>query len=207
MIDLTPLDVRKKSGDFKKAMRGYEIQAVDSFLELVADRLEDLVKENLTLRERATVLQAQVELQIGREKAVQDALVTAQSLRDEIKDQARREAEMIRREAEAEGRRIVEQSAREVEDRRGALDQLERRRDLFLTALRRFLARELDVVSLEQSGGVPEDQTIELELQGGSRAGSMLGDPTRRGPTGEGELWLGVADEPAPPAADSERAG
>ena len=53
MIELTPLDVRKKRGDFAKALRGYEAQEVDVFLELVAERMEALVKENLQLRERS----------------------------------------------------------------------------------------------------------------------------------------------------------
>ena len=44
MIDMTPLDVRNKRGDFKKIMRGYDPQEVDIFLELVAERLEALVQ-------------------------------------------------------------------------------------------------------------------------------------------------------------------
>ena len=49
MIDLTPLDVRNKRGDFKRLMRGYDPQEVDVFLEMTADRLEVLVRENLQL--------------------------------------------------------------------------------------------------------------------------------------------------------------
>ena len=52
MIDLTPLDVRKKRGDFGKALRGYDAEEVDAFLELVSERMEELVKENLQLSER-----------------------------------------------------------------------------------------------------------------------------------------------------------
>ena len=73
MIDLTPLDVRKKRGDFAKGVRGYSVPEVDSFLELVAERLEELVKENLTLRERADRLAEQVTAQTGRERAVHEA--------------------------------------------------------------------------------------------------------------------------------------
>ena len=41
MIDLTPLDVRNKRGDFKKKLGGgYDPAEVDVFLELAADRLE-----------------------------------------------------------------------------------------------------------------------------------------------------------------------
>ena len=60
MIDLTPLDVRNKRGDFTKIMRGYQPDAVDHFLELVAERLEALIRENLKLRERTMSLQDQV---------------------------------------------------------------------------------------------------------------------------------------------------
>ena len=46
MIDLTPLDVRKKKGDFRRGLRGYEPQQVDDFLDVVADRLDALVREH-----------------------------------------------------------------------------------------------------------------------------------------------------------------
>ena len=59
MIDLTPLDVRNKRADFKKLLRGYDPQEVDVFLEVVAERLEELVRENLTLKERTQLLQEQ----------------------------------------------------------------------------------------------------------------------------------------------------
>ena len=59
MIDLTPLDVRNKRGDFKKLMRGYDPQEVDVFLEIAAERLEELVRENIVLRERSESLERQ----------------------------------------------------------------------------------------------------------------------------------------------------
>ena len=77
MIDLTPLDVRKKHEDFKRIMRGFDPQEVQVFLEMVAERMEELVRENIQLRERSEALQQQVDSQTGREQAVQDALVMA----------------------------------------------------------------------------------------------------------------------------------
>ena len=71
MIDLTPLDVRNKRGDFKKLMRGYDPQEVDVFLEIAAERLEELVRENIVLRERSESLERQVGAQTGREQAIQ----------------------------------------------------------------------------------------------------------------------------------------
>jgi DivIVA domain-containing protein len=40
MIDLTPLEVRQKKGDFRRAVRGYDPELVNDFLDLVADRRE-----------------------------------------------------------------------------------------------------------------------------------------------------------------------
>ena len=95
MIDLTPLDVRNKRGDFKKLMRGYDPQEVDVFLEIAAERLEELVRENIVLRERSESLERQVGAQTGREQAIQEALVTAQELRADIHSQAQREADHL----------------------------------------------------------------------------------------------------------------
>jgi cell division initiation protein len=81
---------------------------------------------------------------------VQDALVTAQSLRGQINEQARREAEMSVREAEMEAARIMADAERRLEERKGALDELERKRARFLKAMRRLLERELDMVSVEE---------------------------------------------------------
>jgi DivIVA domain-containing protein len=223
MIDITPLDVRKKRGDFRKAMRGYDPLEVDAFLELVSDRMEELVKEVLMLRERTGLLQAQVDAQVGREKAVQDALVTAQSLRDQINEQARREAEMVtdqarreveiaRREAEVEAGKILADAGRQLEERRSALDELERKRARFLKALRRLLERELDMVVVEEGRTPLDDAPVDLELSGGHRRQEA---PTRSSHTSDdrgggalkGDLWLGLGEDPSAAPPDEERAG
>lgn len=175
MIDLTPLDVRNKRGDFKKLMRGYDPQEVDVFLELVAERLEALVRENIQLRDRTSTLQEQVEAQAGREQAVQDALVTAQELRKDIRDQSQREADHIMREAESEARRMVAEAEAEVRSRlrdverqldrsRDSLQELERRRKRFLKEFRGLLQRELDVVQVEEERRPLDDRTVDLDL-------------------------------------------
>jgi len=167
MIDLTPLDVRNKRGDFKRVLRGYDPQEVDVFLELVAERLESVVREKLRLQERSQTLEQQVSSQSGRERAVQEALVTAQELRSDIRTQAQREAELILEEARAAGRRITADAERKVETLNDALSELERRRNRFLKAFRQLLERELDVVEVEAERAPLEDQAIEMELGGG----------------------------------------
>ncbi|MEE2669884.1 MAG: DivIVA domain-containing protein [Gemmatimonadota bacterium] len=171
MIDLTPLDVRKKRGDFAKTLRGYDVSEVDSFLELVAERMEVLVKENLKLQERSDRLGEQVDAQEGRENAIQDALVTAQELRRDVETQAQREAELMVREARGQIDEMVKEAGKVLVERRTGLEELERQREQFLKAFRTLLEREMDTVELEFSREPIEDITLDITV------GSMGLDP------------------------------
>lgn len=164
MIDLTPLDVRNKRGDFAKALRGYDPNEVDTFLELVGERLEVLVKENLQLKERAERLAEQVTAQEGREKAVQEALVTAQALREDVKQQAEREAGLVQREAQAAIDRAVAEAERMIEERKLSLAEIERARIKFLKAFRSLLERELDAIEVEEARAPLADLSVEIDL-------------------------------------------
>ncbi len=164
MIDLTPLDVRKKRGDFRRILRGYDPEEVDAFLELVAERLEALVKENLSLGERVARLDERVRAQEGKENAVQEALVTAQALREEIRNQAAREAELLKREAEATIRERIQEVEEGLRERHRMLEELERQRQKFLRSFRTFLERELDMIEVEESRRPLEDVTLDLDL-------------------------------------------
>ena len=168
MIDLTPLDVRKKRGDFGKGLRGYDAQEVDAFLELVAERMEVLVKENLAFKESIERLGEKVVAQEGREQAVQDALVTAQELRQDVKKQASREAKVLEREARLRIEAMIGESEKLLTEHSTVLKELERHRDRFLKAFRTFLERELDTVEVELGRAPPENVTLDFELGKGA---------------------------------------
>lgn len=202
MIDLTPLDVRKKAGDFTKSLRGYDPQQVESFLELAAERLEELVKENLTLKERVERLAEQVEAQSGREKAVNDALVTAQQLREEISASAEREADALRAEAKVQAdrirsaaedraRRLVADAEDRLSDLRQASRELTRRRARFLANFRQLLERELDVVEMQEADTVEEYMVVGL----GAELSGTLADEARPAATEDGEQTARPSDD------------
>src|SRR5918993_2661049 len=112
MIDesfhLTPLDVRRY--EFGTAMRGYDKARVDQFREQVADQLENLTRKNQDLEAKARSFHEQLRAFRERDKALNDALVTAQQLRGDIRLQAEREAALILREAKNQAERIVDDS-------------------------------------------------------------------------------------------------
>jgi len=182
MIDLTPLDVRKKKGDFRRVVRGYDPGQVDDFLDLIAERLEELVRRNMELTERSTQLERHVAENREREKALTEALVTAQEFREDLQRQAAREAELLRREAEAEAERIRNAAVQEREGYAAELRRLRARREQFLRSYRAFLERELAEIAVA---------TGALELESGDEEA----DPARRG---------AAAREPTPVAGEEK---
>lgn len=156
MIDLTPLEVRKKKGDFKKTLRGYDPALVDDFLDVVADRLDQLVRENIAMTERITRAEHQVSDNRERERALTDALVTAQEMREEVRQQTAREAELTRRTAEQEAMQIRADAMQAREREEEVLRRLRARQQQLLQSYRTFLAREM--AELQVIG-----ETLEIE--------------------------------------------
>lgn len=137
---LTPLDVRKT--EFKKGMRGYDPLSVEDFRSRVADEFERIVREKIALEERLKHLEVQLTEYRQRDKAMNDALVSAQQLRAETKEQAEREAQMLIREAEADAERRLERARRELERLEASGQDLARRHHAYLSSLRALVDRQ-----------------------------------------------------------------
>ena len=93
IFHLTPVDVRRY--EFGTQMRGYEKARVDQFREQVADELERLTRSNQDLEAKARGFHEQLRAFRERDKALNEALISAQQMRHDTKEQAEREAGLI----------------------------------------------------------------------------------------------------------------
>ena len=80
---ITPMDIRQQQFSIKM-FRGFAVQEVDAFLDDVAEDYEALLKENALLKEELQALEERTRGLEGREKILQDTLVTTQRLTEEI---------------------------------------------------------------------------------------------------------------------------
>jgi DivIVA domain-containing protein len=145
---LTPLDIRRF--DFGSALRGYDRARVDQFREQVAAEVERLTKQVQSLEARAQGFHEQLRAFRERDKAINEALISAQQLRAETREQSEREAQLILREARAEGERLVAQSRSEASKLEAELDGLQRQRRSYLLQMRGMIERQLaDVEAAE----------------------------------------------------------
>lgn len=157
MMELTPLDVRKKKDDFKRTVRGYEPAQVEAFLEMCAERLDQLVQREKRLEGEVAGLRERLAAFQERERALNEALVSAQELREEARSQAERSAELKLREAEQEAAAIRQRAESATEASRQALGDLKVRRAGFLRSLRWSLERFLGEIEEEERRVVAEE--------------------------------------------------
>ncbi|MFI5249834.1 MAG: DivIVA domain-containing protein [Gemmatimonadales bacterium] len=190
---LTPLDVRRT--DFPAALRGYDKARVDEFRDRVANELERLTRVNQELEAKAKGFHEQLRAFRERDKALNEALVSAQQLRAETREQAEREAQLIIREARAEGVRQEDAARADVRRLAAEIESLERARRAYLAQLRAMVSRqlaELDAIPDSTAG----------TAGGGSGGGS--GDQGASGSnTGSRGTAAGSAGETRDTAANS----
>ena len=141
VFHLTPLDIRKQ--EFRKTMRGYDPAGVEDFRLRVADELERILRERSVLEERLAALTDQLRSFRERERAMNEALVTAQQLREETRLAAEREAQSIRRDAEGDARRIMDEARVDETAARRQLAEAERQFQAYLGGFRALLERQM----------------------------------------------------------------
>lgn len=143
-MNITPLDITQKQ--FRRTFRGLDAEEVEAFLALVAAEFEGLVKENLALREDNQRKADELADHKGRERALQETLVTAQKASEEIRESARKEAEITISDAELQAEKIVQGAhsrfLRIVDD----INELKRQRVQFETNVRTLVESHLKLI-------------------------------------------------------------
>lgn len=160
---LTPLDVRRY--EFGRSFRGYDPERVEQFRTQVAEELERLTRQNQELEHRAKGFHEQLRAFRERDKAINDALVSAQQLRAEIRDQAERESQLLLREAMAQGEQELELARSEVRRMEETLQQLERTRRGYLAQIRILCERQLAEVAAAESQPSPSLTTLSVTVE------------------------------------------
>ena len=188
---LTPLDVRRY--EFGTSLRGYDKLRVDQFREQLANELERLTRQNLDLETKARNFHEQLRAFRERDKALNDALVSAQQLRGDIREQADREGQLILREARAEAERIIEAARTEARRLEEEVASLERMRRNHLAQLRALAERQLtEIVAAEQTTPIAADLEAIGRAAAAAAAAEAQSPPRPALPT---PAWLRKVDD------------
>ncbi len=109
---ITPLDIQQKQ--FPMKFRGFDVEEVYAFLEVIREEMEELLRENATLKESAQRAENQIKEFKNMEATLRETLMTAQQMVEEYKINARKEAELYIREAELKSDLILKEAQEKV---------------------------------------------------------------------------------------------
>lgn len=146
-MGITPIDIQQQQ--FKTRPFGYEKSGVDRFLELVAEEMERLTRLSQERYEELARTRVSLDEMRGREATLNETLLTAQKVTDDLKSNARKEAEVILSEAELKAQRII----RDAEEQRlqilGEIREIKRHRISFEIGLRALLENHRRLLNLD----------------------------------------------------------
>jgi cell division initiation protein len=133
-ILITPLEVTQR--EFRQRFRGLDPAEVKAHLELVAEEIERLTRENRELTARVKALEEQLAGFQEQDRAIRDAVVSAQRIGESTKEAAKREADQIREEARLQAKKLLERANQEAAHLQVKLAELKAQRQAFLARLR-----------------------------------------------------------------------
>ncbi|MBI3620967.1 MAG: DivIVA domain-containing protein [Nitrospirae bacterium] len=127
---LTPIDIQQIK--FGLAFRGYSRQEVDAFLDKAASALEVQLAETQVMREQAAALEVQLLELRKKESALNNTLIAAQQVVEEMKRNAQKEVDLRLKEAELQAERLIQDAWAQLRQVTQELEEARREKQLFL---------------------------------------------------------------------------
>ena len=164
-MKMTPLDIQQVG--FKVKLRGYDRREVDAFLDSLTQDYEALLKENNVFKEKLADLEIQVLEFKKKEATLNNTLMKAQDLVEEMKGHAQREGELIIKEAELKAEETAKVARERLADLRREILDLQKQKLLFIEKSRsliKIVQRVLDAEEREEEPGrdTERDENIRL---------------------------------------------
>jgi cell division initiation protein len=148
-VKITPLDIQQQQ--FKgKVFGGLNPEEVDTFLQLVAKEMEELVRENGDLKEQVRKAAIVEEEMTQREREIRETLLAAQRVIEEMKNNAQKEAGLIVAEAEIKADKLIADSENRLVHLNSEIQELRRQKLQFESSLKSLLDSYYKMLSLNE---------------------------------------------------------
>lgn len=157
---ITPLDIQQKQ--FPMKFRGFDIEEVYGFLEIIREEMEDLLRENASVKENVQRLENQIKEYRDMETTLRETLLTAQQLVEDYKTNARKEAELLVREAELKADSVLKEAQEKVIKIHEDIVDLKGIRRHFKEEIKRMVESHMKMLEFdkereEEEGGMKEE--------------------------------------------------
>jgi len=148
---LSAIDIKKQ--EFRKAFKGYDVGEVEAYLDTVANELENLFRENESLKEKIVSVEKEKDAlshEIGifrdNEKTFQKAIVKSQDLAEDVMENATKRAELITKEAEILANKTRVQAKEEILNLKQELEDLRIKNETIIDDIKNYLVEKLNSI-------------------------------------------------------------
>lgn len=145
---ITPLDIQQKQ--FPMRFRGFDVEEVYAFLEVVREQMEDLLRENALLKEQVQRAENQIKEYRDMETTLRETLMTAQQMVEDYKTNARKEAELLIREADLKADSLLKEAQDRVVKIHEDIVDLKGIRRHFKEELKRLIESHLRMLEFDK---------------------------------------------------------
>ncbi|MBI4699344.1 MAG: DivIVA domain-containing protein [Nitrospirae bacterium] len=145
---ITPLDIQQKQ--FPTKFRGFDAEEVDSFVELVREEMEELLRENASLREETKRLDKSLKEYKNIETTLRDTLLATQQMVEEYQNNAKKNADLIQKEAELKADDILKGAQEKVIKIHEDITDLKGVRRHFKEEVRRLIESHLKMLEFDK---------------------------------------------------------
>jgi cell division initiation protein len=146
-MNITPLDIQQKR--FHTGFRGYERGEVETFLDLVREDMELLLREVTELREFRQTYEDRMRELHEKEETVKNTMIMTQKMAEDLKENARKEAALLMKDAELRGQQTTVKAQQEKARLEAELLELRRRKHHFLQDIKKVIQMHLEMVNFE----------------------------------------------------------
>ena len=123
--------------EFKKVVRGYDVESVDEHLNLIEESYQDLTK-------RVEILNEKIEHYVKIEDTIQSALILAQDTSKQVKLSAEKEAEHIIKNANESAQKILDKAQEDIIKLKYEYDKAKQEFSLFRAKFRSFMSIQME---------------------------------------------------------------
>ncbi len=154
-MKIAPIDIAHKQ--FGKKMMGLDSEEVHSFLQSIAEEMENINRERNQLRETLREKELQIHEYRERDKALRDTIATAQKMSEKISEEASREAKLIINDANHQADIIVKDARDSLKRIYQEISDLKKIRIQFDTNMKALLNAHLGLLE-NQDNYMPRPQ-------------------------------------------------
>jgi cell division initiation protein len=145
---ITPLDIQQKQFP-TKWFRGFDEEEVYAFLEVIREEMEELLRENASLKEAAQRAENHIREYKDMETTLRETLMTAQQMVEDYKTNARKEAELLIKESELRAESMIKEAQERVIKIHEDIVDLKGIRRHFKEELKRLIESHMRMLELD----------------------------------------------------------